>query len=60
MKERFIRFIKSDMVLIRERSSFSQEYRQNVCYCGSPSLAGTVDIVDLTEETGVQVTRYSF
>ena len=28
-------------------------------YCGSPSLSGTVAIVDLAEETGVQVTRYS-
>lgn len=28
-------------------------------YCGSPSLSGTVAIVDLSEEDGVQVTRYS-
>lgn len=28
-------------------------------YCGSPSLNDTVAIVDLTEETGVRVTRYS-
>ena len=28
-------------------------------YCGSPSLSGTVAIVDLGEETGVQVTPYS-
>ncbi len=28
-------------------------------YCGSPSLSGTVAIVDLAEETGVQVTCYS-
>jgi len=28
-------------------------------YCGSPSVTGTVAIVDLAEETGVQVTRYS-
>ena len=26
------------------------------CYCGSPAIAGTVAIVDLNEETGVQVT----
>jgi len=29
------------------------------CYCGSPSLSGTVAIVDFAEETGVQVARYS-
>ena len=29
------------------------------CYCGSPSLSGTVAIVELSEETGVQVARYS-
>lgn len=28
------------------------------CYSGSPSLSGTVAIVDLVEETGVQVTPY--
>ena len=28
-------------------------------YCGSPSLSGTVAMVDLTEGTGVQVTCYS-
>lgn len=28
-------------------------------YCGSPSLSGTVAIVDLAEETGVQVIPYS-
>jgi len=27
-------------------------------YCGSPSVSGTVNLVDLAEETGVQVTRY--
>jgi exonuclease SbcD len=27
-------------------------------YCGSPSITGTVNIVELSEETGVQVTRY--
>ena len=29
------------------------------CYCGSPSLSGTVAIVDFAEETGVQVACYS-
>ncbi len=28
------------------------------CYCGSPPLSGTVAIVDLAEETGVQVIPY--
>ncbi len=28
-------------------------------YCGSPPLSGTVAIVDIDEDTGVQVTRYS-
>ena len=28
-------------------------------YCGSPSVSGTVAIVDLAEKTGVQVTCYS-
>jgi len=28
-------------------------------YCGSPSITGTVNIVELAEEKGVQVTRYS-
>ena len=27
-------------------------------YCGSPSMSGTVALVDLAEETGVQVTRH--
>ena len=29
------------------------------CYCGSPSVSGTVAIVNLAEETGVQVNCYS-
>lgn len=29
------------------------------CYCGSPSISDTVAVIDLAEETGVQVTRYS-
>ena len=29
------------------------------CYSGSPSMSGRVVIVDLTEETGVQISRYS-
>ena len=28
-------------------------------YCGSPSLSGTLAIIDLAEETGVQVTQHS-
>ena len=29
------------------------------CYCGSPPLSGTVALVDLSEEGGVQVTPYA-